>query len=75
MRWTTDKDLNRLLAGLVTDGWAIRRTGGQHIQAIDPTGQRRLSFSGTGSCRANLTAYRAAIAKARAGNAVNIGRF
>lgn len=64
MKWTTDKDVDRLLRGLATDGWLIRRTGQQHLLATSPAGQR-LSFSGTGSCRANLTAYRAAVAKAK----------
>jgi hypothetical protein len=64
VKWTTDKDVDRLLVGLERDGWFIRRTGKQHLLAISPIGDR-LSFAYTGSCRRNLATYRCAIAKAK----------
>lgn len=37
MKWTSDKELNKILDELVTEGWAIER-GKKHFKARHPHG-------------------------------------
>ncbi|MBB5155957.1 hypothetical protein [Saccharopolyspora phatthalungensis] len=65
---TSDKDMNRYMREITSQGWAVEKTGGNHLKVWGPAGEGPYVFSSTPSTATNNRKLRALTEQIRKNN-------